>query len=428
MSVGDFELQSLRVGRRSSHNYPYEHPRFGGSPCSRCSTGGHCARGHAHSLVPEREKTGAPCAFFHPHRDRSPPMSTPLGNTVVAHGRLTAQFYAPDNLPGDWQGYPVVFQTPFPSDDVRVVATASSDGVDGGLSTVPAVPIVVGANRNGFTIVARNSDCASGSAGMHWIAVLERRGVPSPTVVDVRTGVLHTRYYGADCMAGDWTGWEYAFSNPLPAAPTLVSTPTRSRDDQSYDALGGGALVGRTVLLQRIATPVAVTDGATATTIAVSARNGGGWPGWAGMNFLAVASGGAPVSGMIVDSGLTRTATLPPTGGSIYERIEVQFALPFSTPPVVLLCACDRGLLPGEGAAAIVGIAEGITTHGFSVEAMNTDSVTGTCAFYWIAVGCGTHCGAGSGIATVVTPPPVGVGPIGTTAGPVAAPPKTAST
>lgn len=344
-------------------------------------------------------------------------MSTPLAETVVAHGRRTAAFFAPDGVAGDWQLFQVTFPTPFPSDAVRVVATAASDGVDAGLGTIAAVPVIVGANRNGFTIAARNSDCASGSAGMHWIAVLERPGTPAPQKVDVRTVVLPSRFAAADCLSGDWNSWGYHFANPLPGLPSVVASTVRNPGDTQVDVLVFGAFVSGTSVLQRIPTLVGVTASATAADLALNARNGGGWPGRASMNAVAVATGGTPATSMFVDSGVTNVVAILPTGGTASVDIEVNFAVPFATPPVVLVTACDAGLAPGASAPAVVGTAASITTHGFTLQAMNTDVASGAAAFYWQAFGCGLHCGGGTrpGTTTPVGPPLNPVGPIGTT-------------
>jgi hypothetical protein len=148
-------------------------------------------------------------------------------------------------------------------------------------------------------------------------------------------------------------------------------------------------------LLEQVAAAVGVVQGATPNGVMMSARNGGGWPGRSGMNFIALASGAAGDSNLIVDCGTTGLATLPPTGGSIVRPLEVFFALPFSTPPIVLITANEAGLPAGESAVAALGVATGITTHGFVVEAMNTDSAPGRASFHWVAMGCGISCGAG---------------------------------
>lgn len=345
-------------------------------------------------------------------------MSTPLAQTLISHGRIPAAFFTPDGVPGDWRVFQVTFPTPFPDDAVRVVAMASSDGVDAGLGTIAAVPVIVGANRSGFTIAARNSDCSAGSAGMHWIAALERPGSPATASVDVRTVVLPPRFSAADCLSGDWNGWTYRFQHALPSAPTLVATPVRHQGDSTLEVTVFGLVSGTAVLQQR-PTLVGVAAAATPTDIILNARNGGGWPGRAAMNAVAVASPGTPSPAMIVDSGVTAAVAVAPTGGNIFTGLEVQFAVPFATPPVVLITACDAGLPAGTSPPAVVGTAERITTHGFTIEAMNTDVAGGRSAFFWMALGCGTHCGAGAPVdrpQPPVRPPVTPVGPIGTTA------------
>lgn len=317
-------------------------------------------------------------------------MSTSIAETIVKHGRETAHFFREDGRPGDWSSWPVAFPQPFPSDDVRVVAMAAHFQVDEGLGTVPAVPTISGISASGFTINARNSDCASGSAGMHWIAVQETPGQRSPEPVDVRTAVLQGRWAAPDCVVGDWVSWNYPFGIPLKSTPTVVGTGRRSLADNRTELIGGALFTDIPVL-------VGVVANAHVQGVDLNARNGGGWPGLGGMNFAAVSPGVAG-SGVIVDSGVTEVIPgLPPAGGTVSRSLDVHFTLPFQTPPVVLVTACDRGLPAGETCAAIVGTAQDVTTHGFTLQAMNTDSAPGRCAFSWVAIGCGIHCAAGRG-------------------------------
>jgi hypothetical protein len=325
-------------------------------------------------------------------------MSTPLNQVLVAHGRLSARFLREDNTVGDWQSWVVTLPTPFPADGVRIVAMASSDGIDDGLGTVAAVPVITRTTRTGFTLAARNSDCAAGSAGMHWIAVLERPGQPTSTPVELRTGVVQSRGFAADGTPGDWQSWEYGFGRAMPAAPTVVAAATRSRGDVALSSIVRGAFVANAYLLEGMPAPVGVLASGRTTGVSLSARNGGGWSGHSSMNFVALTDLPTPLTpdpAPVLDSGTTPVVQLNATGGGAAVRIDVNFALPFSVPPIVLITACDAGLPAGTSPVAAIGVAQGVTTHGFTLEAMNTDSASGRAAFNWIAIGCGISCGAG---------------------------------
>jgi hypothetical protein len=335
-------------------------------------------------------------------------MSTPLSQVIVAHGRLSARFFREDGRAGDWQSWAVPLPAIFPADGVRIVAMASSDGVDEGLGTIAAVPVITRATRTGFTLAARNSDCAAGSAGMHWFAVLERAGQASPTPVELRTCLLQARGFAPDCSPGDWNSWEYAFGRPMPTAPTVVGAPTRMRGDVALTSVVLGAFLSDAYLLEGMPAPVGVLSSGRGDGVSLSARNGGGWSGRSSMNFIALSDlprNVPPDTAPVLDSGTTPAVSLSSTGGGVPVRIDVNFGLPFSAPPVVLITACDVGLPVGTTPVAAIGVAQGVTTHGFTLEAMNTDSASGRAAFHWVAIGCGISCGAGRAMTVPTTTP-----------------------
>ena len=88
------------------------------------------------------------------------------------------------------------------------------------------------------------------SAGMHWIAVLERPGQASPTPIEIRTGILQSRTFAPDCTPGDWNSWEYAVGRAMPSAPTVVGTPARMRGDVALSSVVFGAFVSDAYLVE----------------------------------------------------------------------------------------------------------------------------------------------------------------------------------
>ena len=348
-------------------------------------------------------------------------MSTSLSETLVAHGQETAKFMASDCTAGDWQTWPVSFAKPFPAGNIVVVAMASDFGVDAGLHVAAGVPVIRGISRTGFVLAMRNSDCASGSAGVHWLAVLEQPGIATSTPVEVRTGIMPARYFDANCRSGDWQTWSWSFQRPLRSAPTVVGTAYRfPGTDSGFDLVGipftPEALPrGR----WRLGAAVGVSSGVQPGRLAIAARNSMGWPGLMGMNFVAVADTGGPIANMVCDAGVTSPVSLPgDSGGNVTQTLEIQFALPFLTPPIVLLTASDAGLAPGEAAVALVGVAEDVSTHGFRLAIHNSDCAAGRAAFNWVALGCGIGCGAGSAAPPPPTTPHPG-GDTGTTTSPL---------
>src|SRR5262249_37033926 len=72
-------------------------------------------------------------------------------------------------------------------------------------------------------LAARNSDCARGSAGFNWMAVLETPG-QQQRPVDLRMGVVQPKYFQPDCIPGDWQGWGVNFSALFADTPVALLT------------------------------------------------------------------------------------------------------------------------------------------------------------------------------------------------------------
>lgn len=320
-------------------------------------------------------------------------MSTPLTETQVQHGRLVAKFFNPDGAAGDWHTFAVSFPTPFAGDDVRVVAMASNDGVNPGLGTVPVVPVVRSADRNGCVLAARNSDLASGSAGLHWIAWRESPGVKSIPPTDLRTIRVLPRSFAADGAPGDWTQWPVAYGQAMGHLPTVVCSAWRPPEAHADFIVQAPTFAFSGAVLSSGAVPVGVSQAADPAGLVLRARNAGGWPGVRAMHGVAVCAGLASDPSVMVDSGVVGPVYFTAAGGSVPQTFDIPFALPFGTPPVVLFCASDRGLSPGSSAIAAAGWVESVGTHGFRLQGLNTDAAAGVAAFDWVAIGCGPGCG-----------------------------------
>lgn|SRR5262249_6237077 len=109
------------------------------------------------------------CAFFYVALSSTPGVPGDSGDLVVDTGEVSARYFAPDCVKGDIQYVGIDFHRPFLTPPV-VLVTANDLGV-----THPHNAAVVCMANNvtlyGFTIKARNSDCADGQAGFYWVAI-----------------------------------------------------------------------------------------------------------------------------------------------------------------------------------------------------------------------------------------------------------------
>ncbi|MDX2194112.1 MAG: hypothetical protein NW201_12215 [Gemmatimonadales bacterium] len=321
-------------------------------------------------------------------------MPTPLTETLIQSGRASARSFAADCTAGDWHSWQVAFATPFPDDDVIVVAMASDHDVDEGAHVAAVVPVVRGTSRSGFTLAGRNSDSAAGSAGMHWLAVRRRPGVASGTPVDLRTAVVPPRAFAPDGTVGDWQQWDWRFARPLRGEPAVVGSAARTPGGiQRYEELFG--VIVPSVGQWHFGAAVGVSLGASASALRLAARNPTGWPGQARVPFVAVAPGGVTDPALHCETGRTAPVAMPGAHLMTSEALDVQFDEPFLVPPIVLVTACEVGLAVGESAVALVGVVEDATTHGFTLRVMSSDCAPGRAAFNWVAIGCQPGCGGG---------------------------------
>jgi hypothetical protein len=118
------------------------------------------------------------CAFFHAAFAEIQGQSQ---NLFVETGRLGAKSFSPRDNEGDWQQWDVEFRDPFMTPPTVLVTandrmedgTPVPDHGAGGVfaRAVAAVGIAINVTTHGFTLMARNSDCAGGFAGFSWVAL-----------------------------------------------------------------------------------------------------------------------------------------------------------------------------------------------------------------------------------------------------------------
>jgi hypothetical protein len=73
-----------------------------------------------------------------------------------------------------------------------------------------------------------------------------------------------------------------------------------------------------------------------------------------------------------------------------WQSWDIYFGGPFLVPPVVLVTPNNLDVRGHN--AAVVGIATNVTTHGFTLNARNSDCAVGNAGFYWVAIGCPAGC------------------------------------
>jgi hypothetical protein len=139
-----------------------------------------------------------------------------------------------------------------------------------------------------------------------------------------------------------------------------------------------------------IAGAVGVIHGASPTEFQLVARNPDVHAGGCSFYYCAIVGGAGRPQNVVIDTGEVKPKDFARGGQpNDWQQWEVYFRGPFLTPPVVLLTATDRGLPRGNGPVAAVGIAQNVTTQGFTLAARNSDVRHGSAAFNWVAVGNG---------------------------------------
>lgn len=321
-------------------------------------------------------------------------MSTQINQTIFQIGTVPARDFSEDCVPGDWEAIPITFTPAFPAVGVRVIVTANNENVGKGEHN----PAVVGNTRSvtptGFTLAARNSDCARGRAGFNWMAVLETPGKRQRKPIDLRMGALQPKHFQPDCKPGDWQHWGVNFSTPFSDVPVTLLTASNlnvtpwHRDDTLW--YHNAAVVG-------------IVRDPTATDLTLAARNSDCAEGDCAFYYVALSQETAGKEDLWVDSGeLTAQGFAPDCKSGDWRDWSITFSQPFLTPPVVLVTANDLRVKGGN--PAVVGIARNVTPYGFLLSARNSDCSGGQAGFYWVAIGCARGCGY-EGASSPIKPP-----------------------
>jgi hypothetical protein len=92
------------------------------------------------------------------------------GNLQVDVGQINAIHFSQSCGAGDTQSVFIDFHQPFLTSPI-VLLTANDLGVAAGGHNAAVVGVAADVTPYGFTLLARNSDCASGEAGFYWAAI-----------------------------------------------------------------------------------------------------------------------------------------------------------------------------------------------------------------------------------------------------------------
>jgi hypothetical protein len=332
-------------------------------------------------------------------------MTTHIDHTIMKMGMTEMFPFKPDCNQGDWIEHDIKFPSPFPNTGMQppvVIITPTNNprfdslyihGMDK-YDVAPAVCIAQDVTLNGFTLVARNSDCGPrGPAAFNWLAILEHPEPPALPAAplknfvgaSLRTGIIQSKQFQPDCNAGDWQDW------PMPTVEFAKKFPG---EGEPIILLTGSDL------FVKGHTPAAVgivLDASTAD-FSLKARNSDDRAGETGFYWVAAQnppdrSESTLGRNLWVDTGIIpqdHNLFRPDGKGGDWIFFDQYFKKPFQTPPIVVATA--RYDTADSRLTAVVARAHKVTTHGFTLAGRNSDCAQGISGFNWAAFGCAQGC------------------------------------
>jgi hypothetical protein len=198
-------------------------------------------------------------------------------------GVAPPQHFQPDCIPGDTTTSGQEFFSPMSRP--TVLLTASNLNIkpfDAGNNLVAyhnaaVVGIAQNPAHNGFTLRARNSDCAAGDCGFYYAAIdavprLEGYG----ELLWIDTGLISPVSFNNSCIPGDTVSQSIVFHRPFLTPPIVLLTATE---------------IGLSIADPRVS-PVGIAQDVTPYGFTLTARNSSCFPGKS--NFFWVAIGCGP--------------------------------------------------------------------------------------------------------------------------------------
>jgi hypothetical protein len=108
------------------------------------------------------------CMFYYAAVGQDPLGGGSNQNLFVDTGVVSAMGFNSTFVPGDTQSLPIFFNEPFLTPPI-VLLTANNVDATGHIAA--PVGLAQDVTPYGFNLVARNSDCAPGMAGLYWVAL-----------------------------------------------------------------------------------------------------------------------------------------------------------------------------------------------------------------------------------------------------------------
>jgi hypothetical protein len=211
-------------------------------------------------------------------------MASFINKVTCRTGTVGPVWFNVSGVPGDWQTFHIPFQPFMPAaadGQVRIMVTASGEGLAANDHMAAAVPLVGEVSYMGFTAWLRNSDVSTGSAGLSWVAIAEVPdsvgGQPVPAT-RLRSGILQPQHFQTDGYRGDWRRWAVSCGSRIGFTSLPVAVLSATNQNVRVHA---AACVG-------------VVVGTSMAGFNVASRNSDVGSGACNFNFLAVepASGG----------------------------------------------------------------------------------------------------------------------------------------
>lgn len=310
---------------------------------------------------------------------------------IIQFGQVDAHRFSPDCENGDWQYWDVTFSEAFPDPaKIRVILTPNNRGVDSGTHNAAVVGIAQDVRSDRFRLLARNSDCAGGNAGFNWMAIAETPTIEHDELPDIWMGILQPQHFQPDCQPGDWREWAVTPGDPIVGADfPVVATASNLNITPFYGNAGLAYHNAAAVGIVRIPSP---------GQFDLVARNSDCAEGDCTFYYLATSLLGRWEQIWIDTGEVSAKSFAPDCHAGDWQSWLVSFSHSFMTPPMVFVTAhapavrVDHREHVEHHVPAPVGIAQNVTTHGFTLAARNSDCVGGWAGFYWVAIGCDLGC------------------------------------
>jgi hypothetical protein len=150
-------------------------------------------------------------------------------------GILQPQPFSSDCYSGDTRDFGASFSSSLDSPPIALV-TANNLNVQG--HNAAAVGTVLDPSASGFTLKARNSDCAAGGCAFYYVALSQGAAGRGDLIAD--TGEVYEQSFLNDCNSGDTRNWDVYFNQPFLTPPVVLVAAYHSKLDDVHPAAAVG--------------------------------------------------------------------------------------------------------------------------------------------------------------------------------------------